>query len=119
MADTVTEWVGIRQCHAHVSVRVWRRVAGVAEGLFLFIGAVDAHALRAVMQQVHRLTHAAQGRWRVEVIAAGLDGPLLGDVQAALWELQRAGTPARLAETRRLRPEVHALFTRAALLSAR
>jgi len=123
MAQTVTRWiadglVGGRQRRAHVSVRVWRQVAGAAQGLFLFAGAVDEHALRGVMQQVQRLTRFSAGSWRVEVIATGLDGPLLLDVEAALWELQRGGVPARLAHAHQLRPEVRELFARAALLPA-
>ncbi len=99
----------------HVTVRVWRRVAGVPQGLFTFAGAVDAAALRAVMQHVRRLTRAVPGPWRVEVIAAELDGPLLDDVKAALRELQRSGLPARLALAPRLRPELRALLAQAAL----
>jgi len=122
MAQTVTGWLveGLAGRHrpAHVSVRVCRRLAGVPQVLFVFAGAVDAHALRAVMQQVLRLTRAAQGGWGVEVIATGLDGPLLLDVESTLWELQRSGTPVRLAHAPQLRPEFGALLAPGALMSA-
>jgi hypothetical protein len=109
MAQTVIEWIAreaicIRTYPASMTVRVWRRVAGVPHGLFTYAGAVDAAVLSTVMQQVERLTHAASGRWRVEVVASGLDGALLRDVVAALHGLRRRGVRSRfaLAPRRRL-----------------
>jgi hypothetical protein len=90
----------------NVTVRVWCRVAGMPRGLFTFAGAVDAAALRAVMQHVERLSAAAPGRWCVDVLAMGLDGPLLLDLWAALHDLRRSGQRARLALTPRRRTEL-------------
>jgi hypothetical protein len=101
---------------ANVTVRVGRQVAGDRQLLFMFAGTVDADALRAVMQQAHRLTHAVAGRWRVEVIASGLDEPLLHDFRATLRAMQRTGMPAQLALTPRLRPELRALIAHAAVM---
>jgi hypothetical protein len=121
MTQRVTEWFGPGSAWArqrrrlNVTVRVWRRVAGVPQGLFTFAGAVDATALHAVIQHVRRLTSRVPGPWRVEVIAAGLDEPLLREVKAALHELQRAGLPARLALASQLRPELRALLAHARL----
>lgn len=121
MAQTVTGWFANGSAwtrprrRVNVTVRVWRRVAGVPQGLFTFAGAVDAAALHAVIQHVRRLTRAVPGPWRVEVIAARLDGLLLHEVKAALRELQRSGLPARLTLASQLRPELRALLAHAAL----
>jgi hypothetical protein len=101
---------------ANVTVRVGRHVAGAQQVLFMFAGIIDAEALRAVMQQAHRLTHAVAGRWRVEVIASGLDEPLLRDFRATLRGMQRTGLPAQLALSPRLRPELRALIAHTAVL---
>lgn len=102
----------------NITVRVWRRVAGMPRGLFTFAGAVDAAALRAVMQHVERLTRAAPGRWRIDVLAAGLDGPPLFDLLAALHDLRRSGQRARLALTSRRRPELRARLAQAAVAAS-
>jgi hypothetical protein len=120
MAQTVTEWLAneairVRPRPVSVTVRVWRRVAGVPQGLFTFAGAVDAASLRAVLQQVERLTRAVPGRWRIEVIASGLDTMLLHDVNTALRALQRLGLRSRLALAPRQRPDVRLLLAHAAL----
>jgi hypothetical protein len=89
----------------NITVRVWRRVAGTPQGLFTFVGAVDAAALCAVMQHVERLTRAAApGGWCIDVLAAGLDGLPLFDLLATLHELRRSGQRARLALAPALRP---------------
>lgn len=96
-----------------VSVRVWRSVAGVPQGLFTFAGAIDIAVLRAVMQHVRRLTDAVPGVWTIEVIGSGLDSGLLHAVQEDLGALRRRGQRPRLAHAPRLRAEV-----RAALLAS-
>lgn len=123
MAQTITEWMAnnairIRPRPVSVTVRVWRRVAGAPQGLFTFAGAVDATVLRAVMQHVHRLTRAVPGRWRIEVVAAGLEGAPLHDVTTALRELQRIGFRSHLALAPRLHPELRTLLAPAALALA-
>ena len=55
--------------------------------------------MRAVMLQAHRLTHAVAGRWRIEVVASGLDEPLLRDFRAMLRDMQRTSLPAQVALT--------------------
>ena len=89
-----------------VSVRVWRSVAGVQQGLFTFAGAIDITVLRAVMQHVRRLTDAVPGVWTIEVIGSGLDSGLLHAVQEDLGALRRSGQRPRLAHAPRLRSEV-------------
>jgi len=106
-------WAGARP--VTITVRVWRRVAGEPQGLFTFAGAVDAAILHAVMQHVRRLTRAVPGRWRVEIVAAGLDGPLLHHVEAALFELRRVGLQSRLALAPRAHAELGLALARAAL----
>lgn len=107
-----TAWTRPRQ--VSVDVRVWRRVAGVPQGLFTFAGAADAVVLRAVMEHVQQLAHAVPGRWRIEVVASGLEGALLYDVTAVLRDLQRVGLSARLALAPRLRAELRTLCERGA-----
>jgi hypothetical protein len=89
-----------------VSVRVWRTVAGVQQGLFTYAGAIDAAVLQAVMQHVQRLTTAVPGEWTIEVIGSGLDGRLLRAVQADLGALRRSGLRSRLAHAPRLGREL-------------
>ena len=91
-----------------VSVRVWRMVAGVQQGLFTYAGAIDIAVLRAVMQHVHRLTDAVPGEWTIEVIGSDLDHGLLLAVQEDLGTLRRRGQRPRLAHASRLRTDVRA-----------
>ena len=119
MARIVTEvadapaWTRPRA--ARVSIRVWRRVAGAPQALFAFVGAVDAAALTALLQQVQRLTGALPGHWRVDVVAAGLDDALVRAIGNALRDLQHDGQQARLTLAPRLRPELCAWSAHATL----
>jgi hypothetical protein len=121
MSQPVADWVGdeliwSRRRRAKIAVRVWRRTSGRPQFLFMFVGRVDEDGVALVMQQVRRLIDTVPGSWRIEVHAVGLDGSLLREVKAALAEMQRTGTPARLAHRPRLRPELRALLMRTALL---
>ena len=98
-----------------VSVRVWRLVAGAAEGLFTYAGDADADIFHAVMQHVRQLTTAVPGDWCIEVVGSGLDGALLRAVEDDLVEMRRSGIRSRLALAPRLRPELKALLAHAAL----
>jgi hypothetical protein len=98
-----------------VSIRVWRRVAGAPQTLFAFLGAVDDVALAALLQQVQRLTCALPGRWRVDVVAAGLNEALMRAIGNALRDLEQDGQRARLTLAPRLRPELCAWSAHPAL----
>ena len=100
---------------ARVSIRVWRRVAGAPQTLFAFLGAVDDVALAALLQQVQRLTCALPGRWRVDVVAAGLNEALVRAIGNTMRDLQQDGQRARLTLAPRLRPELYAWSAHAAL----
>jgi len=99
---------------ARVTVRLWRCVAGMPQGLFTFAGAADARVLAAIMQHVRALTHALPDWWRLEVITVDFDRALLGDVRAMLRDVQRGSPTTRWAHTPEPAAELRARCGRAA-----
>lgn len=87
----------------HLSVRVWRLVAGTPQWLFIYAGTIDGAVLRAVMQHVRHLTSAVPGEWTVEVVGIGLEGGLLHAVRSDLSDLRRIGLRPYLGHARRPR----------------
>lgn len=107
-----TDWTHARP--ARVTVRLWRCVAGVPQGLFTFAGAADARVLAAIMQHVRALTHALPDWWRLEVITVDFDRALLSDVGAMLREIQRGGPATRWAHAPESAAELRVRSGRAA-----
>jgi hypothetical protein len=96
----------------HISVRVWRLVAGAPQWLFTYAGEIDDAVLRSVMQHVRHLTSAVPGEWTVEVVGIGLEGGLLHAVRSDLTDLRRIGLRPYLGHARRSRSGRRALRSR-------